>query len=221
MSTPEPTANQVQPTFQQLFDHSAVATFAINPDHKVLYWNKPCEVLTGVSADDILGTADHWKGFYSEKRPCLSDIVLSGNYEKLPKLYSKYNRAVLIPNGWHAEGWFDNLGGQRRYVIFDAAPIYGHEGDLIAVTENLMDITQEKIVDLEREDLLTRLQSAVSEMKDLHGAIQICAWCKNIHQPDDSWGKLDDYLSRHTDMQFSHGICPTCADREYADLNLN
>jgi formate hydrogenlyase transcriptional activator len=58
---------------QQVFTNLSVAAFAIDSDHKVILWNKACEELTGLKADEVIGTRDHWKGFYKEPRPCLAD----------------------------------------------------------------------------------------------------------------------------------------------------
>jgi two-component system NtrC family sensor kinase len=104
--------------------NSAVATFALDPQHKVVLWNKACEELTGLPARDVIGTDDHWMPFYDEKRPTLADVVVDGSYDELSTLYSKNSRSSLVENGVHAEGWYLNINGKNRYIVFDAAPIY-------------------------------------------------------------------------------------------------
>ena len=37
--------------------------------------NKACERLTGIEAAEVLGTQEHWRGFYDSPRPCLADLV--------------------------------------------------------------------------------------------------------------------------------------------------
>ncbi|MFC1819415.1 PAS domain-containing protein [Thermodesulfobacteriota bacterium] len=107
---------------KELLDFSAVATFAITPEHKVIYWNKSCEILTGVKSSDVLGTKNHWKPFYDHFRPCLADLVITGKYNILSELYENFSESTLVEGGLHAEGWYENLGGKRRYIIFDATP---------------------------------------------------------------------------------------------------
>jgi PAS domain S-box-containing protein len=129
---------------EKLIENSAVATFVVNPDHKVVLWNKACEELTGVPASAMIGTRDQWRPFYADKRQSLADVIIDGNLEDLPRLYGAYSRSVLIANGLQTQGWYKNLNGRDRYVIFDAAPIYDSKGRLAVVIETLQDITTQK-----------------------------------------------------------------------------
>ena len=124
--------------------NSAVATFVIDADHKIIIWNNACEELTGFRAEDMIDTSDQWKPFYPLKRQTLSDVVVDGNAESLSLLYEKHARSPLTPEGLQAEGWYESLNGKERYIIFDAAPLYDGGGKLIAVIETLQDITERK-----------------------------------------------------------------------------
>jgi DNA-binding response OmpR family regulator len=44
----------------------------------------------------------------------------------------------------------------------------------------------------------------------LEGLLPICSYCKRIRDEAERWAQVDDYVSRHTDAQFTHGICPDC-----------
>ncbi len=44
----------------------------------------------------------------------------------------------------------------------------------------------------------------------LEGLLPICSYCKRIRDEAERWSQVDDYVSRHTDAQFTHGICPDC-----------
>ncbi|MGE5307854.1 MAG: PAS domain S-box protein [Deltaproteobacteria bacterium] len=124
----------------ELLKNTTTPTFVIDNSHRVIVWNRACEKLTGVGAGEVLGTTDHWKAFYNERRPCLADILLDGECARLCKYYTMYARSPILPEGWHTEGWY-SLSGQRRYIVFDAAPVCSKDGDLIAVIETLQDIT--------------------------------------------------------------------------------
>ena len=206
--------------FKDLLDFSAVANFVIDPDHKVIYWNKSCEILTGIKSSDVIGTDNHWQPFYDNKRPCLADIVISGEYDLLPELYERFGKSILIPNGLHAEGWYKELGKKRRYIIFDAAPIYNNSGELVAAIETLQDISIEKQAEEDKEALIVKLQDIVSENVSIKGFVPICASCKSIRQDDRTWIVIEKYIMDRTGVKFSHGICPTCAKKLYPDLNL-
>jgi two-component system NtrC family sensor kinase len=147
--------------FHSIVQNCAVAIFAINTEHHVIYWNKACEELTGYSAHDMIGTTHQWMPFYDHARPTLSDILIAGKKEKLSDYYEAYGPSVLLPNGLTAEGWYPGLGGRERYIIFDAAPVFNNRGELVAAVETLQDITPRK--EMEQKLIKTQEQLLQSE----------------------------------------------------------
>ena len=136
---------------ETLIEHSAVATFVLDRNHRVLIWNRACTELTGFPASQMIGTDNQWKSFYDHKRPCLSDIVLDGDFRELPNLYPIYGKSALSPGALYAEDWYQNLNGKDRFLLFDAAPVYDSTGELIAAIETLQDITKHKQAESLRE----------------------------------------------------------------------
>ncbi len=57
------------------------------------------------------------------------------------------------------------------------------------------------------------LQGALSQVKELGGIHNLCGECKQILDDEGDWQSIDQYLKAHTKMEFSHCICPTCADK--------
>jgi len=157
---------------ESIIQSSAVATFVINAEHKVIYWNKACEDLTGIKSDDLLGAGDHWKAFYDHPRPCVADVIIDNKFSEMTNLYKVYAKSVLIPDGIRAEGWYPNLGGKNRYIVFDAAPIRDDNGKLIAAIETLQDITKRK----QAEDAL---QEGQRQLKAILDNIPDIAWLKD------------------------------------------
>jgi diguanylate cyclase (GGDEF)-like protein/PAS domain S-box-containing protein len=150
---------------ESMIESSAVATFVIDAGHKVIYWNKACEDLTGIKAEDVIGTPDHWKAFYDHPRPCVADIIIDNTFDDMGRFYEIHSRSDLIPNGICAESWYPNLGGKIRYVLFDAAPIYDEHGKLTAAIETLKDITARKQVEEELHQAKNLLESAHRELQ--------------------------------------------------------
>jgi diguanylate cyclase (GGDEF)-like protein len=56
-----------------------------------------------------------------------------------------------------------------------------------------------------------RLSQALTEVRTLQGFIPICARCKRVRDDHGYWDQVEDYVSRHSGMVFSHGVCPECA----------
>lgn len=162
------TQEQLQLT-QQVIKNQSVATFVIDLQHRVLYWNRACEVLTGATEKDMLGSTETWRAFYPQPRPCLADMVLKSEEDLAEQYYLKQGPSALLERtGWHAEDWFNNLGGKRRYVIFDAAPIYDANGKVSGVIETLQDVTENKLAEqaLIKEKLKTeQVQKSLEHQK--------------------------------------------------------
>jgi|ERR1044071_1939872 DNA-binding response OmpR family regulator len=53
-------------------------------------------------------------------------------------------------------------------------------------------------------------EEALSHVKQLQGLLPLCSYCKNIRDDQNYWQTVENYISDHSDAQFTHGICPTC-----------
>ena len=62
------------------------------------------------------------------------------------------------------------------------------------------------------------LQKAFSEIKTLGGLLPICASCKMIRDDKGYWNQIEAYIRDRSEAEFSHSICPKCADKLYSDL---
>ena len=82
----------------------------------------------------------------------------------------------------------------------------------LAITNEALqaEITERKRAEEEREQLIQQLQDALSQIKQLHGLLPICAYCKKIRNDQNDWEWLENYISEHSDARFTHGICPEC-----------
>lgn len=134
-----------------------IPTFVLDADCKVIVWNRACERLTGVPAYEVLGTAEHARCFYHETRPTLADLVLLGRTGEIDTMYDLHPQRLDDDNALCAENWCDMpRTGRRRYLAVDASPIYGGDGQLVAVVETLRDMTEEKKAQIALEQLATR-----------------------------------------------------------------
>jgi hypothetical protein len=62
--------------------------------------------------------------------------------------------------------------------------------------------------------LIENLQHALNEIKVLRGLVPICAWCKRIRNDAGLWQQLESYLGEHSEVEFSHCLCPDCAETQ-------
>ena len=83
----------------------------------------------------------------------------------------------------------------------------------------LMDhITALKQAEEERERLIRQLQEALANIKTLRGLLPICYSCKQIRDDKGYWNQIDTYVREHTEAEFTHGICPACAQKLFPDF---
>jgi len=62
------------------------------------------------------------------------------------------------------------------------------------------------------------LQEALEQLKVLHGILPICSFCKQIRNDEGYWQQVEEYVTTHTDAEFSHSICPDCMKKHYPDI---
>lgn len=77
---------------------------------------------------------------------------------------------------------------------------------------------QEKLR-VELDQRILELEAALNRVKQLEGIIPICAYCKKIRDDQDSWHKLETYITDHSEALFSHCACPECLEEQLAIIN--
>ncbi len=75
----------------------------------------------------------------------------------------------------------------------------------------------QKRAEAEKDRLIKQLQEAMKEIKTLSGLIPICASCKKIRDDSGYWKQVEQYIEEHSQAEFSHGICPECAEKLYPE----
>lgn len=140
-----------QKTFlEQMIGNAAVPIFVLDESHRIVIWNNALQDLTGFSKEELIGTKRQWTPFYNHERPVLADFILS-DHQSDDNLYAYIHPSLHIPGALQAEGWYENLGGKRRYILFEASPIHDQQGNMIAAIETVLDMTERKLLEEELE----------------------------------------------------------------------
>ena len=161
-----------------IIDASPIPAFVIGIDHKIIYWNKALEELTKIKAQNVVGTSQQWRAFYAEERPCMADLLVSREKEKIAKWYKgKYAKSRLLEEAYEAIDFFPDLGRQGKWLRFTAAVIRDTAGEMIGAIETLEDITRRKKA---KEALLTahkeleeRVQARTSDLARANEALLV------------------------------------------------
>ena len=59
----------------------------------------------------------------------------------------------------------------------------------------------------------------ITELLELRSILPICVHCKKIRDDQEYWQRLEAYLYKHLDINFSHGVCPECMKEHYPDVS--
>lgn len=69
----------------------------------------------------------------------------------------------------------------------------------------------------EKDRLISRLQDALEQVSTLKGIVPICACCKKIRDDKGFWQQVEIYIQKHSEAEFSHGVCPDCLQKYYPE----
>lgn len=67
--------------------------------------------------------------------------------------------------------------------------------------------------------LLEAHRRSEDEVVSLQGLLPMCMTCKSIRDDEGYWSQLEEYISRRSEAQFTHGICPPCAEEMLGSLD--
>ena len=161
-------------TIDGIIEGSPIPSFVINKEHQVILWNRACVELTGCPAEEMLNTDQHYKSFYSVKRPMVVDLIVDNDIDALNKYYGskKVKKSDKVVGAYEAYDHFENLGGRSRYMYFLAAPIYDEDGRIIAAMETLQDVSREEELTRSLREYAETLQNELAENIELRREIE-------------------------------------------------
>jgi len=143
---------------------SPIAQFVIDRDHRVVYWNRALEEITGIAASEVIGSDRQWRAFYDDARPCLADLVLDGDVGTISGLYGDdIRRSKFVDGAYEAVKFFPALGEKGKWLSLTAVALRGADGGVIGAMETLEDITERK----RAEDELRKARDAAEEANRL------------------------------------------------------
>ena len=121
--------------------------------------------------------------------------------------------------------WFGGRGGLIAVIPAFLTLTWCHSDELTHI-DILVYLLFALILGIAIADIISRnisitksYKKALEEVKTLGGLIPICASCKKIRDDKGYWSAVESYISKHTDAEFSHGICPDCMKKLYPEYD--
>jgi len=156
---------------------------------------------------------------YIEKEEVLGNNVADFFASKEIKSLADVAAIIDLTTWATAEFTVVNKDGTRFYVEVSSSNVTNDKGNVVGAMASFVDITRRKQTEMEREDLIRKLQTALAKIKTLRGLVPICASCKKIRDDQGFWHQLEVYVRDHSEANFSHSICPECAKELYPELD--
>ena len=105
--------------------------------------------------------------------------------------------------------------GDIRWIHLRTTLLRDEQGKALAIEGIALDITEKKQEEMEREQLIRELKKALAEVKTLSGLLPICSFCKNVRDDQGYWKQIESYITEHSELFFTHGLCPECLAHHY------
>ena len=168
--------------------------------------------LLGYGPDELAPFHRDWVSLvHAEDSRRLKGVVLAHLKGRTPTLDTEY-RMRGRDGSWR---WIHTRG---KAVEWDA------DGRVVRLVGTHADVTrrrdaEERLRDTvaANEKLVAELREALANVRTLTGLLPICAWCKKVRNDAGYWEKIEAYVCKHTDAQFTHGVCPECLSHSAGD----
>lgn len=162
-----------------IIEGSPVATYVLGVDHTILFWNQACEKLTGIPAEEVIGTRDSWRACYIGRKRTVAEWVADGACGRMEVFGIPVKRSDMFEKSYQGEVFVPRIG---RWLLYNVTPLLDSSGCIIAVVETFQDITRMRRDELQvnyRLSLETaladvsRLLAPPSSDKDLNAALGV------------------------------------------------
>ena len=200
----EEATRQSEARFRDLFDAAPVGYHELNLDGRVTRVNRTELAMLGFAADEMLGH-EIWD-FVAEH----------GREEARREFQDRVSGRVPVDRPFERQ--LRRMDGTILPVLAQSRLLRDSSGKVIGMRTTIQDIGERKRSEEEREKLILELQEALAKIKTLSGLLPICSSCKKIRDDKGYWSQIETYIRDRTEADFTHGLCPVCADELYPEL---
>ncbi len=187
--------------FREFMNHGPANAYIKDAEGRFLYVNEPLAKVFDLPVDQWLGRTDADIIGVEAAQPVQEHDLTVFNTEEMVVT----QEIAATPDG------------RTRYWLSYKFLLRGPDGGK-RLGGLSFDITDRKATESEHERLIAELREALAQVKTLSGFIPICASCKNIRDDAGYWQQIEQYLGKHSDLEFTHGICPACLEKLYPEF---
>lgn len=187
-----------------IVESSADAIYGKNLDSLIVSWNPAAERLFGYSAEEIIGRS-------------IAVLLPPNRSGEMRETFDRVRRGEIVTE---RETERLHKHGSLVPVSVTISPIRTSAGEIIGASCIARDITAQKQAESERQQLIQNLMATTKQVRTLSGLLPICATCKRIRDDKGYWQQVEAYIAKHSEVTFSHSICPVCAEEYERQFEL-
>lgn len=142
----------------------------------------------------------------------LMDIMLRGNLDGIAvaeHVHHHYQIPVIFLTAYSDETMIERAKRAEPFA-FLLKPFNERE-----LRSNIEMTLYKHRMEQERNQLQAKLAEAQQQLKVLSGLLPICSFCKKIRDDQGYWSQLEEYITDHSEAQFTHSLCPGCVRIHY------
>lgn len=112
----------------------------------------------------------------------------------------------------------ESNGPELKFEVMFAGRRYSIASQQMQIIDLLLS-TYETILykNRELERINKELQEALNTINQLQGMLPICSNCHKIRDDDGYWHRVEEYIEKHSDVTFTHSLCPECLNKLYPE----
>lgn len=157
---------------------------------------------------------------------CLKKQLPEKDYKKALDYLAEGHRKFKLGKNVkrRAEFEFTHKNGSTFWVEI-TAKFFKDERKRTQLFGVMRNISKQRAIENERDDLLLKLEESLSQQKALEaenemlrGLLPICSGCKKIRDEKGKWWHVEEYVAMHSQADFSHTICPPCRKQIYPEI---
>ncbi|MCP4640943.1 MAG: PAS domain-containing protein [bacterium] len=185
-----------------VFESLASAVFLLDQDRRIVNLNHAAAGLLGDAAPT--GVAYYGGRHVDTELPWLAEELTEFEADGGDEM--SFEKAIETPKGPR------RMSIQLRRMLDVSDKFAG-------TTVILHDVTKRMEAEMALAQRVADLREAMKEIGTLRGLLPVCSYCHRIRDDRNLWSQMEAYISKHSEAQFSHGVCPECYEEHFGGRN--
>lgn len=186
------------------------------------FFNRATQIFHGIEQKDL--PPEEWATHYDLY---LGDAITPMQKEDIP-LFRAFRGEEVVD----VEMVVAPKQGKKRTLLASGRALIDNLGVRYGAIVSMHDIIESKKaedflkkaheqLEIKVKERTIELQKALDEVKTLRGILPICSYCKKIRNDEGYYEQIEWYIHKHSGVDFSHTICPTCMKEHHPEVYEN